>query len=72
MGFEFRKRREGVERLSETERVDRLRRSNELYGLYQALRSNDLLLMMAMRENNGSESMLRTIERCNEAYFQKK
>ena len=71
--MEFRRRNtEGVRRISEMEKVDRLRRSNELYGLDQALRSNDLLLMMAMRENDGSESMLRTIERCNEAYFQKK
>lgn len=71
--MEFRRRNtEGVRRISEMEKVDRLRRSNELYGLDQALRSNDLLLMMAMRENDGSESMLRTIERCNSAYFEKK
>lgn len=74
MSMEFGRKRnmEGVRRLSEMERVDRLRRSNELYGLDQALRSNELLLMMAMRENDGSESMLRTIERCNSAYFEKK
>ena len=40
--------------------------------LDQGLKTNDLLLMMAMRENDGSESMLRTIERCNEAYFERK
>lgn len=52
--------------------VERLRRSRELARLNQSLKSNDLLLMMAMRENDGSESMLRTIERCNEAYFERK
>jgi hypothetical protein len=52
--------------------VERLRRSRELARLNQSLKSNDLLLMMAMRENDGSESMLRTIERCNSAYFEKK
>lgn len=52
--------------------VERLRRSRELARLNQSLKSNDLLLMMAMRENNGSESILRTIERCNSAYFEKK
>ena len=39
--------------------VERLRRSRELARLNQSLKSNDLLLMMAMRENDGSESMLR-------------
>lgn len=71
---------EGVRRnLEERERrsnimveVERLRRSRELARLNQSLKSNDLLLMMAMRENDGSESMLRTIERCNSAYFEKK
>nr|DAR95304.1 MAG TPA: hypothetical protein [Caudoviricetes sp.] len=71
---------EGVRRnLEERERrsnimaeVERLRRSRELARLNQSLKSNDLLLMMAMRENDGSESMLRTIERCNEAYFERK
>lgn len=52
--------------------VERLRRSRELARLNQSLKSNDLLLMMAMRENDGSESILRTIERCNSAYFEKK
>lgn len=52
--------------------VERLRRSRELARLNQSLKSNDLLLMMAMRENDGSESMLRTIERCNSAYFEKR
>jgi len=71
---------EGVRRnLEERERrsnimveVERLRRSRELARLNQSLKSNDLLLMMAMRENDGSESMLRTIERCNSAYFEKR
>ena len=71
---------EGVRRnLEERERrsnimaeVERLRRSRELARLNQSLKSNDLLLMMAMRENDGSESMLRTIERCNSAYFENK
>ena len=71
---------EGVRRnLEERERrsnimaeVERLRRSRELARMNQSLKSNDLLLMMAMRENDGSESMLRTIERCNSAYFEKK
>lgn len=71
---------EGVRRnLEERERrsnimaeVERLRHSRELARLNQSLKSNDLLLMMAMRENDGSESMLRTIERCNSAYFEKK
>lgn len=71
---------EGVRRnLEERERrsnimaeVERLRRSRELARLNQSLKSNDLLLIMAMRENDGSESMLRTIERCNSAYFEKK
>ena len=71
---------EGVRRnLEERERrsnimveVERLRRSRELARLNQSLKSNDLLLMMAMRENDGSESILRTIERCNSAYFEKK
>ena len=71
---------EGVRRnLEERERrsnimaeVERLRRSRELARLNQSLKSNDLLLMMAMRENDRSESMLRTIERCNSAYFEKK
>lgn len=71
---------EGVRRnLEERERrsnimaeVERLRRSRELARLNQSLKSNDLLLMMAMRENDGSESMLHTIERCNSAYFEKK
>lgn len=71
---------EGVRRnLEERERrsnimaeVERLRRSRELARLNQSLKSNDLLLMMAIRENDGSESMLRTIERCNSAYFEKK
>lgn len=71
---------EGVRRnLEERERrsnimaeVERLHRSRELARLNQSLKSNDLLLMMAMRENDGSESMLRTIERCNSAYFEKK
>lgn len=71
---------EGVRRnLEERERrsnimaeVERLRRSRELARINQSLKSNDLLLMMAMRENDGSESMLRTIERCNSAYFEKK
>ena len=71
---------EGVRRnLEERERrsnimaeVERLRRSRELARLNQSLKSNDLLLMMAMRENDGSESMLRIIERCNSAYFEKK
>ena len=71
---------EGVRRnLEERERrsnimaeVERLRRSRELARLNQSLKSNDLLLMMAMRENDSSESMLRTIERCNSAYFEKK
>lgn len=52
--------------------VERLRRSRELARLNQSLKSNDLSLMMTMRENDGSESMLRTIERCNSAYFEKK
>lgn len=52
--------------------VERLRRSRELARLNQSLKPNDLLLMTAMRENDGSESMLRTIERCNSAYFEKK
>nr|DAQ99030.1 MAG TPA: hypothetical protein [Caudoviricetes sp.] len=71
---------EGVRRnLEERERrsnimveVERLRRSRELARLNQSLKSNDLLLMMAMRDNDGSESMLRTIERCNNAYFEKR
>ena len=71
---------EGVRRnLEERERrsnimveVERLRRSRELARLNQSLKSNDLLLMMAMRENDGSENMLRTIERCNSAYFEKR
>lgn len=71
---------EGVRRnLEERERrsnimveVERLRRSRELARLNQSLKSNDLLLMTAMRENDGSESMLRTIERCNNAYFEKR
>lgn len=71
---------EGVRRnLEERERcsnimveVERLRRSRELARLNQSLKSNDLLLMMDMRENDGSESMLRTIERCNSAYFEKR
>ena len=71
---------EGVRRnLEERERrsnimveVERLRRSRELARLNQSLKSNDLLLMMAMRENDGSESMLRAIERCNNAYFEKR
>ena len=71
---------EGVRRnLEERERrsnimveVERLRRSRELGRLNQSSKSNDLLLMMAIRENDGSESMLRTIERCNSAYFEKK
>lgn len=71
---------EGVRRnLEERERrsnimveVERLRRSRELARLNQSSKSNDLLLMMAIRENDGSESMLRTIERCNSAYFEKK
>lgn len=71
---------EGVRRnLEEMERrsnimveVERLRRSRELARLNQSLKSNDLLLMMTMRENDGSESMLRTIERCNSAYFEKR
>ena len=53
---------EGVRRnLEERERrsnimgeVERLRRSRELARLNQSLKSNDLLLMMAMRENDGS------------------
>ena len=71
---------EGVRRnLEERERrsnimaeVERLRRSRELARLNQSLKSNDLLLMMAMRDNDGSESMLRTIERCNNAYLEKR
>jgi hypothetical protein len=71
---------EGVRRnLEERERrsnitveVERLRRSRELARLNQSSKSNDLLLMMAIRENDGSESMLRTIERCNNAYFEKR
>lgn len=71
---------EGVRRnLEERERrsnimaeVEKLRRSRELARMNQSLKSNDLLLMMAMRENDGHESMLRTIERCNEAYFERK
>jgi hypothetical protein len=71
---EFGRRKEGVERrrLSDRENIERLRRSNQLAHLDQGLKANDLLLMMAMRENDGSESMLRTIERCNSAYFEKK
>ena len=71
---EFGRRKEGVERrrLSDRENIERLRRSNRLTHLDQGLKANDLLLMMAMRENDGSESMLRTIERCNSAYFEKK